>query len=148
MVAVVPPIVLRSTPRSISTAFDKMMRGRGDLRVFTEPFSVPYYFGPDRSSERFDADRHPGATYGQVWHDVLGAAEAEPVFVKAMAHHVGPELGAERLGRCTNSFLIRDPARAVPSFEARWPDVTEHTAARIEQCRVHYDALHAHRIRL
>ena len=53
MVAMGHPVVLWSTPRRVSTAFDKLMRGRGDHRVFAEPFSVPFSFGPDRSWERF-----------------------------------------------------------------------------------------------
>ena len=118
------PLVLWSTPRSVSTAFDKMMRGRGDHRVFTEPFSVAYYFGPDRRSARF-AETLPRSSYDDVWGDVLSAADRSPVFVKEMAHHLGPHLTGPTVTRFTSSFLIRDPARAVPSFLAKWPDVTD-----------------------
>ena len=118
------PLVLWSTPRSVSTAFDKMMRGRGDHRVFTEPFSVAYYFGPDRRSARF-AETLPRSSYDDVWGDVLSAADRSPVFVKEMAHHLGPHLTGPAVTRFTSSFLIRDPARAVPSFLAKWPDVTD-----------------------
>ena len=119
------PVVLWSTPRSVSTAFDKMMRGRGDHRVLTEPFSVAYYFGPDRPSNRFAGETLPRSSYADVWGDVLSAADEGPVFVKEMPHHLGPHLSAEAVARFTSSFLIRDPAWAVPSFLAKWPDVTD-----------------------
>jgi hypothetical protein len=44
------PIALWATPRSASTAFDKMLRTRGDREVLTEPFSIPYYDGPEQRS--------------------------------------------------------------------------------------------------
>jgi hypothetical protein len=119
------PVVLWSTPRSVSTAFDKMMRERGDHRVLTEPFSVAYYFGPDRPSDRFAGETLPRSSYADVWGDVLAAAARSPVFVKEMPHHLGPHLTAATVARFTNTFLIRDPARAVPSFLGRWPDVTD-----------------------
>jgi hypothetical protein len=129
------PVALWSTPRSVSTAFDKMMRERGDVRVFTEPFSVPYYFGPERTSARFAGESLPRSTYGEVWDDVLAAAAGGPTFVKEMPHHLGPQLTAEAVARFTSSFLIRDPAWAVPSFLAFWPDVTDEELG--------YDAQHA-----
>lgn len=119
------PVVLWATPRSVSTAFDKMMRSRGDHRVLTEPFSVPFYFGPDRCSERFAPRPDISAPYVEVWAELLVAADQDPVFVKEMPHHLGPHLTASSLARFTNSFLIRDPARSVPSFLARWPDATD-----------------------
>lgn len=129
------PVVLWSTPRSVSTAFDKMMRGRGDHRVFTEPFSVAYYFGPDRPSERFAGETLPRSSYADVWGDIVTAADRSPVFVKEMAHHLGPGLTAATVARFTNSFLIRDPARAVPSFLAKWADVTDEELGYVAQHR-------------
>lgn len=123
------PIALWSTPRSVSTAFDKMMRSRGDHRVFTEPFSVPYYFGPDRCSDRFEDslgdEGVPEASYEAVWQEVLGSADDQPVFVKEMPHHLGPDLEPAVLEHFESSFLIRDPARSVPSCLAMWPDATD-----------------------
>ena len=119
------PVMLWSTPRSVSTAFDKMMRGRGGHRVLTEPFSVAYYFGPDRLSDRFASETLPRSSYDEVWGDVLSAADESPVFVKEMAHHLGPHRTAVTVARFKSSFLIRDPARAVPSFLAKWADVTD-----------------------
>jgi hypothetical protein len=119
------PVALWSTPRSVSTAFDKMMRERGDHTVFTEPFSVPYYFGPERCSQRFAGAEEPNKRYDDVWGELDAAASEGPVFVKEMPHHLGPHLDAEHLERFTPSFLIRDPAYAVPSYLSIWPDATD-----------------------
>jgi hypothetical protein len=123
----VRPLALWSTPRSASTAFDRMMRARGDHRVFTEPFSTAYYDGPDRRSDRFDLldGQGAGPTFPSVWDYVMNAAGREPVFIKELAHHLGPYLEAEALAHFRSSFLIRDPVLAVPSMLAIWPDATD-----------------------
>lgn len=119
------PIALWSTPRSSSTAFDRMMRERGDHRVFTEPFSTAYYDGPDRRSSRFTHVPNGGPSYAEVWSEVLDAAKREPVFIKEMPHHLGPHLHVDSLERFRNGFLIRDPAWGVPSMLAMWGDATD-----------------------
>ena len=67
------PIVLWTTPRSISTAFDRMMRERGDMTVLTEPFSVPYYMGPEQRSQRFPVSE-PEASYSAVEAQIASTA--------------------------------------------------------------------------
>jgi hypothetical protein len=118
------PIALWATPRTVSTAFDKMMRERGDHLVLTEPFSVPWYLGPERRSLRFD-EVEPDATFEQVLGEVLEQARREPVFVKDMAYQLGPLLRPDVLARFRSSFLIRDPAWTVPSLLRKWPDATD-----------------------
>lgn len=122
------PIALWCTPRSASTAFDRMMRERADHSVFTEPFAAAYYDGPDRVSTRFDVldgGQGAGPTYAAVWAELDEAARQEPVFVKEMAHHLGPALHLRALERFESTFLIRDPMWAVPSMLAIWPDATD-----------------------
>ncbi len=99
------------------------MRARGDHRVFSEPFSIAYYFGPEQVSERFGTS-HPEATFESVLRRVLRAARDGPVFVKEMAYQLGPLPVEEVVARVVNTFLIRDPAFALPSLAARWPDFT------------------------
>lgn len=125
------PIVLWTTPRSVSTAFDRMMRERGDFTVLTEPFSVAYYFGPQRRSERFPASE-PDATFHSILVEVVNAPS--PLFVKDMAYHFEPLIDTGALARFRNSFLIRDPLSALPSLASHWPDFTEDEAG--------YAALH------
>jgi hypothetical protein len=40
-------------PRSVSTALERVFVERGDFKVFHEPFSVSYYYSPERRSDRF-----------------------------------------------------------------------------------------------
>ena len=118
-----PIRVLWAVPRSVSTAFERMVIERHDHTVFDEPFSVPYYFGPDRASERFTEER-PDATWPSVLTSLLDASTTGPVFVKDMAAHAAPVLSAPLLGHFTNSFLFRDPRRVIVSLARKWPDVT------------------------
>ena len=46
-------LALWATPRTVSTAFERMMIERGDHLVLDEPWSRAYYFGPERVSDRY-----------------------------------------------------------------------------------------------
>ena len=120
-----PPLLLWATPRTLSTAFERMMIERGDHAVWDEPFSVPYYFGPDRRSARF-ALTEPDATVERVAHGIL--AHPGPLFVKDMAYQALPGPDDELLTGARHTFLIRDPARALVSYARKWPDITEEEA--------------------
>ena len=122
-------LALWAVPRSVSTAFERMMMERGDFFVFHEPFSASYYYGEGRPSRRY-AHVAPEARHAPavVLEGILARAEAEPVFVKDMATHVIRLADAALLERFEHSFLIRDPSRALPSFFHKWPDLTEEEA--------------------
>lgn len=125
--------VLLATPRSASTAFERMMIERGDHTVITEPFSLPYYFAPGRVSDRFADQETPERSYPATFQR-LGRAP-QPVFFKDMAHHLGPFLTPEVLRRWRCSFLIRDPAWTLPSMARFWPDFTDDEAGYQAQHR-------------
>jgi hypothetical protein len=99
-----------------------MMRTRGDHRVHTEPFSIAYYLGPQKCSGRYETS-HPEAGFDEVLSAVL--ATTGPAFVKEMPYQLGPLLNADVVGRFDGSFLIRDPAYALPSLARVWPDFTD-----------------------
>jgi len=122
-----PPLALWATPRTVSTAFDKMMRTRGDHRVFTEPFSHAWYHGPQRRSPRYGLER-PQATFTAVLDEVMAAARDEPVFVKEMPYQLGPLLEVNTLRQFRSTFLVRDPRFALPSLHRQWPDFTDDEA--------------------
>ena len=84
-----PIYFLWATPRSTSTAFEWMMRQRGDLACFHEPFGMAWYQGPEaRAPRKAPPERQrPEATFEKIWHDIQEAAEQHPVFVKDMPHH-------------------------------------------------------------
>ena len=97
---------------------------RGDHVVFDEPFSRHYYFGPEKRSPRF-ADVLPDSRPDEIVTALEAAARDAPVFAKDMAYHVDAIASPELVGRFVNAFLIRDPAYALPSLAARWPDFTD-----------------------
>lgn len=109
---------LWATPRSTSTAFEWMMRQRGDLACFHEPFGMAWYQGPEARAPRpAPADRQrPEATFEKIWNDIQEAAEKRPVFVKDMPHHTDHMWDDAFLDRITHSFLIRDPVKVLASL--------------------------------
>lgn len=119
-------LTLWATPRSTSTAFEWMMRQRGDFACFHEPWNEAYYYGEDRVSGR-DAEvgPRPGHTYASVWAELHRAeAEAGSVFVKDFAYSVEHDLTPDRLDAMTHTFLIRDPRRVIQGLAKHWPDCT------------------------
>lgn len=113
-------------PRSTSTAFEWMMRQRGDMTCFHEPFSEVWYQGEQPDWPRYVAGesvRTPGLTYDSALASLLDAARTKPVFSKDMAMCVTGLWSKEFLAQFTNSFLIRDPAKSISSVIKHWPDV-------------------------
>jgi Sulfotransferase domain len=117
-------VTLWAVPRTASTAFERMMIERGDFAVFDEPFSAHYYFGPQKVSGRY-AETRPESRPGQILARLEAAARAGPVFVKDMAYHVVGFASPPFMKRFVNTFLVRDPAFAIPSLARMWPDFTE-----------------------
>lgn len=119
-------LFLWATPRSTSTAFEWMMRQRGDFVCYHEPFNELYYYGEDRRSER-DAGvaAKPGHTYAAVWGEILKRAETEKVFIKDFAYSVQHMMDDAFLEACDHSFLVRDPKRVIPALHHHWPDFTQ-----------------------
>ncbi len=141
-----PPIVLWAVPRSVSTAFERVMRARGDLVVFSEPFSASYYFSEGRVSDRF-AEPTPPSAHGwtRVAQELVAATEEGTVFVKDMAYHVSPCLGPELVASFQNTFIVRHPARTLGSLKRLLPDFTPEEAGFEQQYRLMRLALEASR---
>lgn len=120
-----PILALWAVPRSVSTAFERMMAARGDLQVFNEPFSGHYYYGPNRSNTRFPPETPaPSHDPAHVRRSLLEHGESTPVFFKDMAYHISTVMSAEFLEPFTSSLLIRDPRFSIPSLHRRLPDFT------------------------
>ncbi|MEL6279717.1 MAG: sulfotransferase family protein [Pseudomonadota bacterium] len=117
-------VILWATPRTTSTAFEWMMRMRGDMICFHEPFGEAWYKGDDALWPRLEADspRVSGLTMDVVIERMYRAASEKPVFSKDMPHYVLGRMSDEFLDRCVHSFLIRDPAKSIPSIHKRGPD--------------------------
>jgi len=117
-------LALWATPRTVSTAFERMMIERGDHTVLDEPWSRAYYFGPERRSGRYPLV-FPESSYTAVEAGVLAAGAASSVFVKDMAYHAAPAITDHALGSMTHTFLVRDPMAALSSLHRQWPDFTD-----------------------
>ncbi len=137
-------VALWCIPRSTSTAFEWMMRQRGDLDCLHEPFGEAWYQGEDPMWPRFkEGDvTTPGLTLESVWVEIKARAENGPVFIKDFPHYINHMWDAEFLSHFTHAFLIRDPAKTISSMYNKWPDFDELEVGFPEQ-RALFDLLTA-----
>jgi len=120
-------IFLWSHPRSMSTAMERLMRERGDLNCFHEPFLYDYYVArKKRVMPHFNAEPGRPVSYDQVRDTLMAAAEQKPVFVKDMSYYVIPHIldDDEFSARLTNTFLIRDPLASIVSYFKLDPEIS------------------------
>ncbi len=128
-------LVLWATPRSTSTAFEWMMRMRGDFNCFHEPFGEAWYQGEDALWPRIgpDGPRKPGLTLESAWQTLRDAAAEGPVFSKDFAHYIETLWSDAFLEHFDHSFLIRDPAKVATSMYRHWPDFVLQEIGFVEQ---------------
>lgn len=119
-------IALWTHPRSISTAFERVMMERKDFTILHEPFSYLCYVTEKKSAiqQEYEDPNHP-TTYPEIVEYILKTGADTPVFFKDMCSHCFDQLKADEafMLRLTNTFLIRDPAKAIPSYYAMNPEV-------------------------
>ena len=117
-------LALWAVPRSTSTAFEWMMRMRGDHECFHEPFGEVWYQGEEPLWPRATADsvRTPGLTYESCWAMLQEAAERRSVFIKDFPLYIDTLWTDEFLSNFQHSFLIRDPLKTLMSMYRKWPD--------------------------
>ncbi|MBE1283901.1 MAG: sulfotransferase family protein [Rhodobacteraceae bacterium] len=137
-------VALWAIPRSTSTAFEWMMRQRGDLDCLHEPFGEAWYQGENPLWQRFKPGdvTTPGLTLDSVWDDIKARAEQGPVFTKDFPHYINHMWTPEFLSHFTHAFLIRDPAKTITSMFKQWPDFDEGEVGFPEQ-RALFDLLTA-----
>ncbi|MEM8980127.1 MAG: sulfotransferase family protein [Pseudomonadota bacterium] len=118
---------LWAVPRSTSTAFEWMMRQRGDLECLHEPFGEAWYQGEDPFWPRFREGEKvtPGLTLESVWDTIQGLAQSGPVFLKDFPHYINHMWTPDFLANFEHAFLIRDPAKTITSMYDKWPDFDE-----------------------
>ncbi|XP_038044265.1 branched-chain-amino-acid aminotransferase-like protein 2 isoform X2 [Patiria miniata] len=111
-------VMLWCVPRSVSTAFLKCIDGL-DCRaeIFHEPYSVAYYFGPERRAPPGPQIPEEGQyTYSwvrkQLEADYIGS---EVIFCKDMAFAVDGRYDSIPDG-FKHTFLIRKPVKALMSY--------------------------------
>ena len=137
-------VALWAVPRSTSTAFEWMMRQRGDLDCLHEPFGEAWYQGEAPLWHRFRPGEKttPGLTLESVWADIRARAERGPVFLKDFPHYISHMWDADFLSHFTHAFLIRDPAKTITSMADKWPDFHEGEVGFPEQ-RALFDLVRA-----
>jgi hypothetical protein len=119
-------LALWSTFRAVSTAFECMMRERGDFVVFHEPFGLSFY----NSEERRNTNRYPDAeikaenNYQATRQKLQEEAKQHQVFIKDMPYYISHLIKPEFVAEFENTFLVRDPAKMLLSLHYRWPDFT------------------------
>ncbi len=132
-------IALWTHPRSISTAMERVMIERGDLKILHEPFSYLYYAHERNAPVPFmhEEPDHP-RTYTDSKNYLLSAAKEGPVFFKDMCYHCYDHLieDDEFLLRLDNTFLIREPAKTIASHYAMNPEVTSDEIGYIQALEV------------
>lgn len=133
-----PILALWAVPRSTSTAFEWMMRVRGDMSCWHEPFGEVWYQGEDPKWPRLQADsvRTAGLTYESRWAELRADAERGPVFIKDFPHYLDTMWSDDFFDHFTHSFLIRNPARTVTSMFKHWPDFDSRECGFAEQRRL------------
>ncbi len=112
-------IALWSHPRSMSTAFERIMRERGDLTCAHEPFMYDYYVHRKmREMPGFDVRPDHPVSYAAIRDSLVAQAAEGPVFFKDMAYYVVPQIydDPEFMARVTHCFLIRHPLATVLSY--------------------------------
>ena len=114
-------IFLWSIPRSVSTAFEKMMDATGDFKVYGEPFIDLFKRSLLSSEEAKKAQMQSKALCDALIKESL----KRPVFVKDMAYHALPFVDDEFLCSITNTFLIRSPEFTIPSLFRMRPEYQE-----------------------
>jgi len=90
-------------------------------KIFHEPYSKAYYFGPERLSRRYkEQSPDPKGTFKSISNALLKEHDGiELVFSKEMAYCVDEHFAdilADGMHKFKHSFLIRDPRKAVPSL--------------------------------
>ena len=118
-------LALWAVPRSTSTAFEWMMRQRGDMECLHEPFGEAWYHGEEPLSPRTDENtvRNPGLSLESVYTKLKALATEQPVFIKDFPAYIDHMWYDDFLACFNHSFLIRDPAKTIESLYGRWPDV-------------------------
>lgn len=122
-----PIISLWAHPRSMSTAFERIMRSRGDCDCLHEPFMYDYYVARGiRQFPHFKAEPGRPTAFADISAMLLERAAESTVFCKDMAYYVWPAIQKHQdlLERMRHLFLIRDPKRAIMSYYKLDPALT------------------------
>jgi hypothetical protein len=131
------PNFLWCVPRSISTAFEKMMGNTGQFNVISEPFIDIYKQGIISPNDFESAQAQFNTFFDSLRHN----NQCQPIFVKDMAYHATPFILDRQIKSAKHTFLIRDPSLSIPSLYRMRGDFHENETG-FEGQRVLFDKIH------
>lgn len=124
-----PIVYMVSPPRSISTAFMRMIHARGDFEVFHEPSHYAYCTVYYSEFVKENYYREAPSTYAAVLENLLQASCKKPVFAKEMG------ISSEEFLKANPDFLknpqvrfvllIRNPHHSLLSFYKKCPEAID-----------------------
>ncbi len=137
-------IALWVVPRSASVAFEWKMRQRGDQGCLDEPFGEAWYQGEEPLWHRWKlGDRtKPRLTLESVWDNLRRRAASGSVLIKGFPHFISHIWMSGFLSHCKRAFLIRVPAKTIPSIHGKWPEFREGEVG-FPEGRAPFNLLHA-----
>ena len=114
-------VFLWTAPRCVSTAFERCMMEVDNSKIFHEPYSGPYHFGPERQSPRYVSKPvDHSASYDHVRSMLTkDYGGIDLVFSKDMAYAIENNfeiLLDKELRQFQHTFLLRNPRKTVPSL--------------------------------
>ncbi len=103
----------------MSTAFERIMRERGDCRCLHEPFMYYYYLHRGkRVFPHFDIDPGQPQSFEDIIAMMFKMQDEGNVFAKDMAYYVVPEILShpDLASAFKHVFLVRDPRKSLMSY--------------------------------
>lgn len=120
-------IFLWTHPRSVSTAFERVMAERGDMTIIHEPFSGLYYEIEGKAKAVGYQSDGSQKTFEDIKAGIIAMETGKNhVFIKDMAYHCLPHLQQDTdwLKDARHIFLVRQPEDAIASHYAMNADVS------------------------
>lgn len=117
-------IAMWSGPRNLSTACMRSFSSRADCAVIDEPFYAAYLALTGLEHPMREDVLCGEQDANKVARDLIGPVPGgrSVYYQKHMVQHMVEGIPVGWMDQVTNVFLIRDPARVVASFKAKWDD--------------------------
>lgn len=113
---------LWTCPRSMSSLVERIVMNM-NIQCIHEPFSIPYYFGPDRKSDRYEKDDiNLDNTFMKSINDIIELNNKNnKVFIKDMAYYIYDKINDMKeidilLKKSKHAYLIRSPDESITSL--------------------------------
>eukprot|EP01084_Bolivina_argentea_P234104 394129_1 len=128
-------VALWTTPRCCGTAFERCISQSKKIKIFTEPYLAPYYFGENRVTNRFATENKTRnaenigsnwkiyaaeKTVGDITYDLIkDYSEYEAVFIHDHAYHIVNDqhfMPKSVINMFKNTFMLRNPVYQIKSW--------------------------------